>query len=379
METQKPQMVIFSTAYFPLVGGAEVAMKETTDRLPEFEFHLICAKIKPGLADIERIGNIQVHRVGFGHKVDKYLLPFWGALLAVTRLKPVAIWSLMASYGGFASRMYLFLKPKTPFLLTLQEGDPLEHYKARVGVLQGLHQSIFKKATAVHAISKFLGAWATKMGFTGTPSIIPNGVDVARFTQLISLEDREAMRASWGVTSDRTVIVTASRLTLKNATDDLILSLKYLPESCVLVVAGEGEDRGKCETIARSNGVDARVKFLGTQGHDVLPKILQSSDIFCRPSLSEGLGISFLEAMASGIPIIGTLIGGIPDFLEDGVTGLSCEPRNPESIAKAVSRYVNEPELRARIVHDGKDLVCRNYAWNDLAKRVGNVIRSLIQ
>ena len=69
-------IVIFSTAYFPLVGGAEVAMKEITDRLPNETFHLVTARIRSGLATTERIGNVQVHRLGIGHPIDKYLLPF---------------------------------------------------------------------------------------------------------------------------------------------------------------------------------------------------------------------------------------------------------------------------------------------------------------
>ena len=76
-------VVIFATTYFPLVGGAEVAMKEVTDRLPGWQFDLVCARIKSGLSSTEKIGNVTVHRVGFGHPIDKYLLPLLGTIRAL--------------------------------------------------------------------------------------------------------------------------------------------------------------------------------------------------------------------------------------------------------------------------------------------------------
>ena len=68
----KPRILIFSTAYFPLVGGAEVAVKEITDRLSELEFVMLTAKLKPELPNIEKIGNVEVHRIGKGNHLDKF-------------------------------------------------------------------------------------------------------------------------------------------------------------------------------------------------------------------------------------------------------------------------------------------------------------------
>ena len=65
-DNQESRILIFSSAYFPLVGGAEVAVKEITQRLPDWQFDLITAKIKSGLADFEKMGNVNIYRVGFG-------------------------------------------------------------------------------------------------------------------------------------------------------------------------------------------------------------------------------------------------------------------------------------------------------------------------
>lgn len=389
------RVLIFATAYFPLVGGAEIAMKEITDRLPGWQFDLICARIQKGLPDIEKIGNVTVHRVGFGQPIDKYFLPLLGPLLAIRsmrysdasagipilrrdELRATVLWSLMASYGGFASLVYTWIRPKTKLLLTLQEGDPLEHYAKRAGHLQWLHRKIFQRANAVTAISAFLALWAKSMGCKGVLEVIPNGVDYERFAQKISIERRGELRQRYGASNQDTLLITASRLSLKNGIDDLISSLAHLPQSVKLLIAGDGEDRDKLEKLVEEHGLARRVSFFGQYGHDQLPELLQASDIFCRPSLSEGLGNSFLEAMASGIPIIGTPVGGIPDFLKDGETGVFCQPRNPESIAAAVQRIQTESGLRDTLIRNGAALVAERYGWDEIAQKVKRILESLV-
>lgn len=372
-------VLIFSTTYFPLVGGAEVAMKEVTNRLPAFAFHLFCAKIKPELSPVEKIGNVTVHRCGFGRLIDKYLLPIFGTweALRLPGSKESVAWALMASYGGFAALTYTWLRPKAKMLLTLQEGDPLEHYAKRTGALTFLHKRIFARANAVQAISHFLADWSMRMGFKGTPNVIPNAVDIAHFSARISPERRAALRKEFGFADTDAVIVTASRLSLKNAVDDLISSLTSLPQNYKVLIAGEGEDKEKLTTLTKRNGLTDRVVFLGKRGHDELPGVLQASDIFCRPSLSEGLGNAFLEAMACGIPIIGTPVGGIPDFLKDGETGVFCRPRDPTSIAKAAERLMSDESLRAKIIRQAEALVKKEYDWSVIAKHIDELLTSL--
>ncbi|OGL73256.1 hypothetical protein A3E39_01360 [Candidatus Uhrbacteria bacterium RIFCSPHIGHO2_12_FULL_60_25] len=377
--------MIFSTVYFPLVGGAEIAMREVTDRITDgstslttgVEFHMVCARLKPGLASTENIGNITVHRVGFGRTFDKYLLPVLGTVKALTLGRFDAAWALMASYGGFAALTYTWVRPKTKLLLTLQEGDPLEHYAKRAGKLEFLHKKVFQRADAVQAISRFLAEWSIKMGFKGKPEVVPNGVDIAKFTTRISSVRRGELRASYGFNDGDVVLATASRLSLKNGIDDLIRSLVKLPASYKVLIAGDGEDRQKLEVLTAQKGLQGRVVFLGSKPHDELPGILQASDIFVRASLSEGLGNSFLEAMAAGIPVVGTPVGGIPDFLTDGETGVFCQPRDPDSIAAAVLRIQNDPALRSRLITNGERVVREKYGWDGIASRIRGMLVNL--
>ncbi len=372
------KILIFSTSYYPNFGGAEVAIKELTDRLPEFSFQMVCARLRPGLPKNERIGNVQIHRVGFGSTFDKYFLPFVGPLCGLRLVKTgTPVWSMMASYAGLASLFYSWIRPKTKLLLTLQEGDPLETYAKKLGPFAFLQSMLFKRADHVQAISRFLGEWAVRGGFKSQPEIIPNGVDIKKFSLNMDATRRNAIRSGFGFGSEDIVLMTASRLSLKNAIDDVIRALPMMPERCKFLIAGLGEDEAMLKALVHSFGLDSRVVFAGYRNQDELPELFHASDIFIRPSLSEGQGIAFLEAMAAEIPMIATPVGGIPDFLTDGETGIFCQPRNPESIAKAVDRLLAEPGLRERIVANGAKLVRERYDWDRIVEKMRQLFHSL--
>ena len=349
------RVLIFSTAYFPLVGGAEVAIREITDRATDFEFDLVCAKLKSGLPKTEMIGRVRVHRVGLGMTLDKYLLPFLGPFKALS-IKPDMLWSMQASYGGFAALFYSWLKPKTRFLLTIQEGDPPDRYAKHAGIFRGLHRAIFRRADFLQSISNFLSDWSIQMGFEGTPRLIPNGVDISRFTY-------HEPRASSEV-----IVVHHGRLSHKNGLDLLIRALPSVPANVKLHLIGEGEDKEMLTALAKELGVSERVVFLGNRNHEHIAQAFLQSDMFCRPSRTEGLGNSFLEAMAAGLPTIGTPVGGIPDFLTSE-TGWLCKPEDPESIAEAINRMLATPkEEIVRVTQNAAKLVREYYNWERVGK-----------
>lgn len=378
--SSKPVVIIFSTAYFPLVGGAEVALRELTDRMNDWEFHMYTAKITRGRASEERIGNITVHRVGIGDRIDKWLLPILGPIVAIRRhakTQVASIWAMMASYGGLAALIYTWFRPRAKLLLTLQEGDSLEHIKRRMGPFQWLFRRLFKRADEIQAISRFLANWAKDMGYPREPVIIPNGVDLARFTPKLSAQERIDLRKSLGYKSDDRILVTTSRLTYKNGIDEVVRALAMFPPHVKFLVMGVGEQEEELKYIAEQMGVAKRITWLGKVSHEDMPRYLEASDIFIRSSRSEGLGNSFLEAMAIGLPIIGTSVGGIPDFLKKGETGVFCQSGDYISIRHAVDSLLEDPILNQKIRGQGQALVQKNYDWNNIAKNQDSLLHSL--
>lgn len=361
------RILIFSTAYNPFIGGAEVAVKEITSRLPGYEFVMLTARLDVKLPIVEKIGNIEVRRIGKGDKWDKLRLILQGPKAAQQLKKFDAVWSIMASYAGFAALRFKKQNQSVPFLLTLQEGDSRAHIYSRVWFVWPWFVQIFKRADRIQAISTYLAKWAKSLGVKCPVEVVPNGVEVGKF--ITSSSAREV-----GLT--RTVI-TVSRLVKKNAVSDLIQAMKFLPEDIHLQIAGTGELEPQLRRLTQAFGLEKRVHFLGNISQQDLPKYLWKSDVFCRPSLSEGLGISFLEAMAASVPIVATPVGGIPDFLIDGETGLFCKVGDPADIAKQIKRLLDDQSLANKIRMNGQKLVSEKYSWDKIAGQIQTIFHNL--
>lgn len=383
------RILIFSLTYHPFIGGAEVAIKEITDRCDrsEFQFDLITLRFDSDLPRLEKVGNITVHRIGWsvpGAKVSDRSLPwqckvakalfpfsaFFKALWLHHERRFDMTWAMMANQAGFAATFFKWMYPHVGYFLELQDGRPfgeMENRRPMLRALWPLYRQIYLKADRIKCISYFIAEQVRMLGYAGPVEVIPNGVDVARFSAPVSDEQLVALKAKFNKREGDVFLFTASRLVLSRGVEDVIEALVQLPQNVKFLIAGSGEDQEKLERIARGLGVADRVMFAGHIAHQELPAYLKISDIFVRPSIIEGFGNAFVEAFAVGIPVVATPVGGIPDFLTDGVTGLFCEVRNPKSIAQAVERYLDDMVLRSRIVENAKNLVVDKYDWDLIA------------
>ncbi len=388
------KVLIFSLAYYPKhVGGAEVALKEITDRISpsDIEFHMVTLRFDVTLPKVEQIGNVLVHRIGptrhnpgmadlrkFPLYLNKFLYQFLASRTASTLHKKYnydGAWAMMAHSCGVPAGLFKTFHPEVKYLLTLQEGDPIDYIKKKMRPVYPLFVRGFKKADMVQAISTFLSRWARDMGFSGKMEIIPNAVNTSHFSQSYPEAELTALKEKLGKKDGDVFVITTSRLVKKNACDDVIKALALLPKNVKFVILGIGPDEDMLRELAKEKGVSERVIFLGQVDHKEMPKYLKISDIFTRPSLSEGMGNSFVEAMASELPVIATQEGGIADFLFDPElnpdvppTGRAVKPRDPEGIARAVKLFLENPEKTAEIVANAKKLAFAKYDWDIIAK-----------
>ena len=375
------RILIFSTDDFlHPAGGAEVAIGEIAKRNPDISFTLICGKLRKKASKLEQVGNVEIHRMGFGiPKLDGFVLALFGHSCAMKLHKknPFDIaWAVMASYGAFAVSKFK-MKTGVPYVLTLQEGDSLQEIENKTKLVRGKFLDIFRNADGLQTISKFLYEWAIKNGFhSECAKIIPNGVDIKAFAGDVYGDKTQKLRSSFGFPDNSQVLITASRLEQKNGVGDIIDSLKLLPDNTCLVVCGGGALDSELKKQTKRLGLENRVKFLGFVERERLPVLFKSSDIFIRPSLTEGLGNAFLEAMASGIPVIGTPVGGIPDFLIDEQNGFFCQPQNAKSIADTVNKIFSLSEdEKKKILSSALELVKEKYDWD----HIGNDMRNMFE
>jgi len=342
-----------------MVGGAEVAIKEITTRIStnDIEWDMVTMRFDKLHPKFERIGNINVYRIGggLGYLSKIFFVP--QAALFALRHKYDIFWGMM-TYMLFPIVLTRLCCNRTSYVLTLQDGDPFTHVFGRLRILifRPLLSYGFKHAVKVQTISNFLARWARQMGYKGEVEVIPNGVDVERFKN-----------PGTKLSGDKVILITTSRLVEKNAVGDIIEAVKFLPNNFKLQILGSGPLEQELKLKVKSLKLEARVEFLGEIPNDDLPRYLHQADIFIRPSLSEGQGISFIEAMAAGLPVIATPVGGIPDFLKDGETGLFVEPKSPRLIAFQVHKILSDIVLRDRLIIKAKRMVATKYDWNLIA------------
>ena len=386
METvkSKRKILVYSTAYYPFVAGAEIAVKEITDRLgSEYDFDLITARFNKKLPSYEKIGEVSVYRVGYGRSfLDKLLLPFLGFIQSwklCNRNNYDSIWIMMVTFSGLAGYILnfirkLFGKKHIPIVLSLQEGDSENHLKYRWGGLIALSWKVAMRQTDyLTGLSNFLLDRAVKNGYKGEMCIVPNGVDLNVFSREIDHQVTERLIEEFDKKPGDVYVVTWSRLTHKNAIDDVINAMYHLPKNISLIIMGIGEEGQKLQKLATDLNLEDRIKFLGFVSHDKIPEYLSVCDIFIRPSRSEGFGNSFIEAMAARLPVIATTVGGIPDFIDDNETGIFCAPNNPQSIVKSINLIIENRALREKIVSNAFNRVSERYSWENVAGQMKRV------
>ncbi len=381
MQQKKIKVLVFSVTYFPFIGGAEVALQEITRRLPHIEFDIITAKLSQKLSNFEKINQVNVYRVGSGNRLDKYLYPL-RAFLFAKKLQQEQhynlVWSMMATWAGIPSLWFKFKFPQIKYLLTLQSGDSDFFIWWRTWFWYPFYRMIYRRADHIQVISNWLAQRARRYGYQGKISLIPNGVDLIKFK---SLNSKNNLKAKLKINQKNKIILTTSRLVKKNDIASLIKSIKVIDNeySIHLIIIGSGKLDKKLKKLTQRLNLKNKITFLGQLNHKEILPYYGIADIFVRPSLSEGQGISFIEAMAAGIPVIATPVGGITDFIFDKQTGLFCQIKSPQNLAKQIKLLLDNKRLYLKIKNNALELIQKKYDWHNIAQQMNVVFNKLIQ
>ncbi|MFN2613096.1 MAG: glycosyltransferase [Solirubrobacterales bacterium] len=137
-----------------------------------------------------------------------------------------------------------------------------------------------------------------------------------------------------------------------------------------LTIAGEGPTRASLEQLTEALGITARVRFTGVVGQDEALRLYRACDVFCLPSLAEGLPVVLMEAMSCGLPVLSTSIDAIPELVADGENGLLVEPGDPRALADALRRLGSDPQLRSRLGRAGRATVAERFESGRQAERL---------
>ncbi len=377
---EKPKVIVCTTAYRPWVGGSEIAIEEVARRLAdEFDFIILTARMSRGVLAREAAQEGTIVRFGFGAPFDKWLLPFlavWHVRRLMADFKKTdraLLWGMDISQGAVAALAVGWHMPRLPFVLTVQYGESEGYLRGgRWGWIRRSFRALLMRADRVTVISSYLRGIARSHGYCGPCAVIPNGAD----TERLKIENAKIKNARNGNT-----VITISRLAPKNGVDVLIRAIaevkKEMPDiQCR--IAGDGPEREDLEALAAALGVRDAIVFLGTVPHAELPRYLSEADVFVRLSRSEGMGNAFVEAIAAGVPVIGTSVGGIPDIIEDGKTGLFARVDDAGDCAKKIMRLVRDPAYARMLAGRAREKITHRFDWGTIADQYAKVFHELL-
>ncbi len=229
-------------------------------------------------------------------------------------------------YGGALTTFFVWLEriaaPLTDRIVALTEREMEEHLERRIGRRE-----------------QFV--------------VVPSGVDLDAVRA--QAPPREEARRRLGVAADALLLVGMGRLVPAKGFDLLVRALPVILEavpSARLLLVGDGPDRSPLEAQARALGVVERLVLAGAQAQAV--PFLSAADLLVAPSRNEGLGKALVEAMALGLPVVATRVGGIPTVVADGETGRLVAPNDPPALARAVNELLKDPGLRQRMGDAGR-------------------------
>jgi glycosyltransferase involved in cell wall biosynthesis len=183
------------------------------------------------------------------------------------------------------------------------------------------------------------------------------------------------VRAELAGATTRPVVLTVARLDAQKGVTHLLDAAAVVPDA-VFAIAGDGPDRAMLEARASALGLTERVRFLGHR-RDV-PALLASADLFVLPSLYEGLPLAALEAMAAGVPVIATAIGGTSEIVRDGETGTLVPPGDGAALGVAIARVLADRDAAARLARAARALVQREFSVESMVRGVSRVYEELL-
>jgi sugar transferase (PEP-CTERM/EpsH1 system associated) len=223
-----------------------------------------------------------------------------------------------------------------------EAADPDGRDAWRKRIRRLLHPLVSQFVTVSHDLERWL------LEVVGLPArkvvTIQNGVDLTRFGHRRRRESRETL----ALPADALVVGTVGRLDPVKAQAALIrafAALRPAHPDAWLVLAGDGPCRDELMDAVKRLGVLGRTRLLGDRSD--VPLILSALDLFILPSIAEGLSNTVLEAMASGLPVVATRVGGNPELIEDGTNGRLIPRQDDDALVAAMAAYLDDPHLRA--------------------------------
>jgi glycosyltransferase involved in cell wall biosynthesis len=357
-----PRVVILTPFFRPIVGGVE----SNAERLARYfsssgmVVTVLTKRITADLSDQESTDGFTIVRIGSrgprSPSAKWRMLPAVYRWLVDERDRYDVVCSIDCRGVGLAALAArrrtgrrVIAQPQTTGVLVPEGGTGI--FRQAAGRLVG---QWYARADAIACIARTIEREAIAAGVE-RPRVhyLPNAIDMTSFRPPTA-DERAGLRRQFDIPPGRTVFVFLGRLSREKGLMELMEAWRRLrADNALLLVAGpdmtnHAWDVGpEARAFARQHHLEGSVRFIGPT--DDVPTLMRVADVAIQPSHFEALGLSAIEALACGAPVIASGVGGLRDFVRDDDNGITCPPRNPEALAAAMQLLLDDPARRARL------------------------------
>jgi len=384
-----PSVLILNYEFPPMGGGAGHASYELAKRLVNdgYQVDVLTSGMDDTLLE-ESVDGINVSRVRSRRKgihnsgLLGALSYVFAAIPRCRQLLQNRRYDVVHYYFGLPTGMLMLLVPeirKLPSVVSLR-GSDVPGYDQDNLILRCMHfilspatRYIWRRARKVLANSEELRRLAERVPTGRSIGVIRNGVDLDMFEPC-----RRAEVAHKAGTAPLR-IATVARLIPRKGLEHLLNAVEELRDPCIqLSIYGAGSHAEQLKDLVVALGLQNQVNFAGFKDRAQLPNAYQTADIFVLPSVSESCSMALLEAMASGLPVIATSVGGNVELVANGVNGFLVPPADPAALAGAIRRMASDPARRSEMGVQSRRLASQYYDADVVADRYKNVYKEII-
>jgi sugar transferase (PEP-CTERM/EpsH1 system associated) len=358
------------------IGGMERVVIDVANGLDAVRFEqTICCLSRRGEAANFLRGGVRCIDLAKGDKADR-LMPLKIARV-IRQEQPDIVHS--QSWSGVDTGLARLMTPGIK-LVHSEHGRHVPYIHAESLKRRIARRCLYHLADSVFAISAEVREfYCRESGFPAERmAVIPNGIDIRRIDEA----DRRGVRQEFGFIESDFVIGTVARLDATKDTHTLVRAFAQLhhaqPDSRLkLLIVGDGAERTNLESFVGKQELNHAVVFTGLR-HDV-PRLLGAMNVFSLSSLSEGMPLTVMEAMAARLPVVATNVGALPELVEESATGFLTEPEDAAGLAERLRKLYQNPEMANLFGTNARRKVEQEFSLDRMLRRYANLYVSVLQ
>jgi len=357
-------------------GGGSVVVLRLAQKAQEFGWHVDVLTTDITFKKVLKENNIGVIDLDVIWRDINPLKDLWGVYRLYKFLKnsDYTIVHTHTSKGGFIGRLSAYMA-KIPIIIHTVHGFAFHEQSSwfEIKLISSLEKLASNWCDKIVTVSEFHRKWALELGIGNEEKVvaIPNGISEERVKPT---KPKNEIQKELNIEGKRVLLFTG-RLAPQKGVEYLLKAIPFLiskvNEPFVVLVVGDGPLRSYLEDLRKKFEIELYVKFLGFRND--IGDLLNVSDIVVLPSLWEGLSIALLEAMAAGKPIVTTTIGSNLEVVRDGESAILVPPKNPELLASAIIKLIENPELANKLATNAKYRYGKYYTENQMLEKYMNL------